>query len=209
MTGMRERKRQERRDAIIDAAMELFQSHGYEQTTMEDIAACADISAPTLYRYFPRKTELLIALFWKERERLAGALEAFHQRSSSWDAVSAVTGLLYLNNSGIRSRSERKLWREAVAALMRMHDEANDEFRAIKRYFEGHIERMLQRLHRDGLIAKQTPLPAMVDVLYAIAAENYYRMIANEFGSAEDEKSAMGDQVGLVLKGWLTATSAT
>ena len=47
---MRERKRQERNDTIIDAAMELFQSNGYEQTKMEDIAARADISPPTLYR---------------------------------------------------------------------------------------------------------------------------------------------------------------
>jgi AcrR family transcriptional regulator len=201
---MRERKRQERNDAIIDAAMELFQSNGYEQTTMEDIAADADVSPPTLYRYFPRKSELLIALFWKERERLAGALEEFHKESASWDAVSAVAGLLYLNNSGITSKSERRLWREAIAALMRMHDEANDEFRAIKQYFERHIERMLRRLHRDSLLAKDTPLPAMVNVLYAIAAENYYRMIANEFRRAEDEKRAIEEQVSLALKGWLT-----
>jgi AcrR family transcriptional regulator len=201
---MRERKRQERNDTIIDAAMALFQRKGYEQTTMEEIAARADISPPTLYRYFPRKTELLIALFWKERERLAGALEAFHKKSAPWDAVSAVAGLLYLNNSGIRTKSERKLWREVTAALMRMHDEANDEFRAIKKYFEVHIERMLERLQRDALIAKDMPLPAMINVLYAVAAENYYRMIANEFRSAEDEKRIMAEQVRLILKGWLT-----
>jgi AcrR family transcriptional regulator len=209
MKGMRERKRQERHDAIIDAAMALFRSQGYERTKMEDIAARADISPPTLYRYFSRKTELLIALFWKERARNAAALDEFHEKSASMDAVSAVAGLLYLNNSGIRSKGERKLWREAAAALMRMHDEANDEFRAIKQYFERHIERMLARLHRDGLITRQTPLPAMVDVLYAIAAENYYRMIENEFKTAADEKSAMDQQVGLVLKGWLTKKSAT
>ncbi len=205
MTGMRERKRRERKDAIIDAAMELFQRIGYEQTKMEEIAARADISPPTLYRYFPRKTELLVALFWKDRERLAGALEAFHKKSASWDAASSVAGLLYLNNTGVRSKTERKLRREIMAALMRMHDEAHDEFRAIKQYFEKHIERMLQRLRRDGLISEDAPLPAMVSVLYAVAAENYHRMIANEFKRAEDEKRAMDEQVGLVLKGWLTA----
>lgn len=202
--GMRERKRQERNDVIIDAAMELFQSKGYEQTTMEEIAARADISPPTLYRYFPRKTELLVALFWKDRERLADALDEFHKKSASWDAVKAMAGLLYLNNSGIRSKAERKLWREAISALMRMHDEANDEFRSIKRYFERHIGRMLQRLQRDSLIVEEAPLPAMVNVLYAVAAENYYRMIANEFKSADEERRAMEEQVALVLKGWLT-----
>ncbi len=204
MTGMRQRKRLERRDAIIDAAMDLFQSRGFERATMEEIAAQADISPPTLYRYFPRKSELLIALFWRERERLAGALEDFHRKSASWNAVDAVAGLLVLNNSGRRSKSARRLWREAMAALMRMHDEADDEYRAIKRYFERHIERMLKRLHRDSLIAKDAPLPALVAVLYAVAAENYYRMIANEFTTANAERRAVEDQVRLVLKGWLT-----
>lgn len=208
MSGMRQRKRQERHDALIDAAMELFQDQGYEQTTMEQIAARADVSAPTLYRYFPRKTELLIALFWKERERLAAALDEFHRTSASLDAVSAVSGLLILNNSGIRSKRTRKLWREAIAALMRMHDEANDEFRAIKQYFERHIERMLKRLHRDGLLADGTPLAILVDVLYAVAAENYYRMIANEFRSAKEEERAVQDQVRLVLKGWAVLKTA-
>ena len=208
MTGMRERKRQERHDAIIDAAMLLFQRTGYEQATMEDIAAQADISPPTLYRYFPRKVDLLIALFWKERERLAASLEDFHRKSASMEAVEAVAGLLYLNNTGIRTKAERKVWREAVAALMRMHDTASDDFRAIKLYFEKHIERILQRLRRDGLISKDIPLPAMVKVLYAVAAENYYRMLANEFRNAEDERIAIEDQVDLVLKGWVTKKQA-
>lgn len=207
MTGMRERKRQERQDTILEVAMTLFQTRGYEQTTMEDIAARADISPPTLYRYFPRKAELLIALFWKERERLARALNEFHETCASLDAVAAVSGLLYLNNSGIKSKAERTLWREAVAALLRMHDAADDEFRAIKRYFEKHIERMLQRLRRDSLIADDTPLPVMVNVLYAVAAENYYRMLANEFTSAEEERVAMEEQVGAILKGWLTEST--
>jgi AcrR family transcriptional regulator len=200
---MRERKRQERHDTIVDAAMALFQRHGYEQTTMEEIAAEADVSAPTLYRYFPKKSQLLVALFWKERERLADALDAFHKTSADWDAPRAVAGLLVLNNSGIRSRGARKLWREAIAALMRMHDEPNDEFRAIKQYFERHIERMLRHLQRESRIAKDAPIPALIGVLYAIAAENYYRMIANEFRNADEERQALEAQVRLVLKGWV------
>jgi len=201
--GMRERKRRLRRDAIIHAAMQLFQNSGYEQTTMEQVAAYADVSAPTLYRYFPRKSELLVGLFWKERERLDSALEAFHDRSNGMNPVDAMAGLLYLNNSGVRSPAARKLWREAAAALMRMHDEANDEFHSIKAYFERHIERMLKRLQRDSLLAKDMPLPAMVGVLYAIAAENYYRIIANEFRSGRDQREALEAQVSLVLRGWL------
>ena len=202
--GLRERKRLARHETIVDAAMTLFQEKGYEQTTMEEIAAEADVSAPTLYRYFPKKTELLIALFWRGREEMADALEAFHRKSEGMGAVEAIAGLLYLNNSGVETPGKRKLWREALAALLRMHDTPDDEFRKIKQYFEQHIERMLLRLRDDGQIRKDAPLSAMMYVLYAMASENYHRILANEFTSQADEKRAMEAQVGLVMQGWVT-----
>lgn len=201
--GLRERKRLARHDTIVDAAMRLFQRKGYEQTTMEEIASEAEISAPTLYRYFPRKPELLIALFWAGRARMSPKLEAFHRASVGMDAVDSVSGLLFLNNSGVETMGERKLWREAMAAQLRMHDLPDDEFRRIKQYFEEHIERMLLRLRADGKIKQDAPIKPMLDVLYAIAAENYYRILANEFPSADDERRAMDAQVGMVMKGWV------
>lgn len=206
---MRERKRQERHDDIIAAAIQLFQSKGYEQTTMEDIAAHVDVSPPTLYRYFPTKAELLLALFWKTRQSRAPMLEDFHAKSSGWGAVEAMAGLIYLNNSGISSQSQRKMWREVMAALLRIHDVVNDEFKAYKRRFEEHIERMLKRLRKESLLSKEVPVEAMVAVLYAVAAENFNRIIANEFSSAAEEKAAVETQVGAVLRGWIPAVKAT
>jgi AcrR family transcriptional regulator len=200
---MRERKRLERSDAIVDAATELFRSKGYEGTTMEEIAERADVSAPTLYRYFPTKATLLTAFFWKARERRAGMLDDYFERSATLDPVAAIAGLLLLNNRSVGSRKDRKLWRESMGALLRNHDQAYDEFRLIKQEFENRIEKMVEQLHRLSLISKDTPIPSLVAVLYAVANENFNRMIANEFKTLEDEKQAMDRQVELVLKGWL------
>jgi AcrR family transcriptional regulator len=57
---LRERNRQKVRQRIIAAAAELFGSGGYSQTTMDDIAAKAEISRATLFNYFPTKDALLI-----------------------------------------------------------------------------------------------------------------------------------------------------
>ena len=203
MTGMRERKRLERSDAIVDAATELFRSKGYEGTTMEEIAEGADVSAPTLYRYFPTKAALLTAFLWKARERRAGMLDDYFEKSATLDPVAAISGLLLLNNRSVGSRKDRKLWRESMGALLRIHDQAYDEFRLIKQEFENRIEEMLEQLRRLSLISKDTPIPSMVAVLYAVANENFNRMIANEFKTLEDEKRAMDQQVELVLRGWL------
>ncbi|MFI7240851.1 TetR/AcrR family transcriptional regulator [Streptomyces qinglanensis] len=61
MTGLRERKKQRTRDALIVAAHELFVTQGYESTTVDQIAEAVDVSQRTFFRYFTNKEE--VALF--------------------------------------------------------------------------------------------------------------------------------------------------
>jgi AcrR family transcriptional regulator len=51
------------RQRILDAALTLFATKGYEATTMRDIAAAAGCSLGLTYRYFVRKEELALALY--------------------------------------------------------------------------------------------------------------------------------------------------
>ncbi|MGC1379124.1 MAG: TetR/AcrR family transcriptional regulator [Anaerolineales bacterium] len=57
---LRERNKQRVTQRIIAAAMELFKARGCQQTTMDDIAAKAEISRGTLFNYFPSKDALLL-----------------------------------------------------------------------------------------------------------------------------------------------------
>lgn len=57
--SLRERKRERTRQALVDAATELFDRNGYEQTTVADIAAAAEIGTRTFFSYFASKEELL------------------------------------------------------------------------------------------------------------------------------------------------------
>ena len=58
--GLRERKKLKTRRAIRAAAFRLFQEQGYDATTVDQIAAAADFSASTFFRYFPTKEDLVI-----------------------------------------------------------------------------------------------------------------------------------------------------
>jgi AcrR family transcriptional regulator len=60
--GLRERKKLRTRAVLIDAAMDLCLKQGYEQTTVEQIAAAADVSPRTFSRYFPTKDAVFLTL---------------------------------------------------------------------------------------------------------------------------------------------------
>lgn len=58
--GLRERKKARTRAAIQAAALDLFQRQGYHETTVEQIAAAAEVSPSTLFRYFSAKEDTVL-----------------------------------------------------------------------------------------------------------------------------------------------------
>ncbi|MEU0479155.1 TetR family transcriptional regulator [Streptosporangium sp. NPDC006013] len=61
--GLRARKKVRTRDAIAEAAISLFLAHGFDQVSVSDIAATAEVSKPTLFRYFATKEDLILHRF--------------------------------------------------------------------------------------------------------------------------------------------------
>ncbi|MEJ3653531.1 TetR family transcriptional regulator [Actinomycetes bacterium KLBMP 9759] len=58
--GLRERKRARTRKLIQSEALRLFREQGFAATTMEQVAAAADVATSTVFRYFPTKEDLVL-----------------------------------------------------------------------------------------------------------------------------------------------------
>lgn len=73
--GRRERKKEETKQKIFESAAKLFATKGFEQTTIDDITAAADVSKGTFFNYFPRKESVIEYLAEENLEALEDAVE--------------------------------------------------------------------------------------------------------------------------------------
>lgn len=84
--GLRERKRQQTRERLTRAAMTLFLERGFEATTLDDIAAAADISRRSFFHYFVSKEDVVFA--WHE-ESMAALVAAVAARPAGESMLTA------------------------------------------------------------------------------------------------------------------------
>lgn len=77
--GLRERKKDQTRRQILEAALVLIGRQGFEDTTINQIAAAVDISPRTVLRYFPTKEDVIVS--WVE-DGMAVFLSCLNNRSA-------------------------------------------------------------------------------------------------------------------------------
>ncbi|MFZ0041213.1 MAG: TetR family transcriptional regulator [Solirubrobacteraceae bacterium] len=89
MTGLRERKKRETREAIARVAADLFIERGFDAVTVEEIAAAADVSRQTVFNYFPSKEQML---FDRDAEMEEALVKVVRDRPDGVALVQAFRG---------------------------------------------------------------------------------------------------------------------
>lgn len=74
-----------KRGIVLDAATSLFLSKGYDGTTMDEVAALAGVSKPTLYRYFADKERLYAAIVAATTDDIDGLLRLVAEELATAD----------------------------------------------------------------------------------------------------------------------------
>ncbi|MFJ6671938.1 TetR family transcriptional regulator [Actinosynnema sp. NPDC091369] len=87
--GLRERKKRETRFALSQAAIRLTLERGWDDVTVEDIAAAANVSERTFRNYFANKAEAIVATHVERGRRTAEELRRRPADEPLWDALLA------------------------------------------------------------------------------------------------------------------------
>lgn len=208
--NLRERKKQRTRDALLRAALELFATRGYEETTVDDIAAAVDVSQRTFFRYFagkeetafyvPRLAETQVVEAVRARPPGEAPLEALRRAVlESWDTINET--IEEIVPVELHMRVYRVI--ESTPALLAVH---------LRRAAE--LEEELARIiaEREGLDVDADPRPRIVVALFGGVIR-----VTERLWSAGDDLTLEGmrqltaaylDQVGPALAGnWRTERS--
>jgi AcrR family transcriptional regulator len=106
--SIRERTRRIAQTELTVVAQDLFLEHGYEDTTVDQIAAAAGMSKRTFFRYFPSKEDLVIGKYDLVGDRMVQALDDRPADEPVWESLRRVFDLFlgYVQDDDQRARSE-------------------------------------------------------------------------------------------------------
>ncbi len=146
--GLRERKKQETRQRIAQAARALFVQRGFEQVPVAAIAQAADVSQQTVFNYFPTKEDLV---FWRLGAFEEGLLASVRDRQPGESALVAFRRFL-LGVRGLLQAPEPEA-REQLLGITRVIVESPALLAREQQIFAGYTATLAE------LLAAETSAP--------------------------------------------------
>ncbi|WP_433335159.1 TetR family transcriptional regulator [Spirillospora sp. CA-294931] len=165
LAGLRERKKQRTRMALIDAALDLFLEKGYDATTIDEIVAAVEVSQRTFFRYFATKEDVVTG-FLAEHDQVM--MECLAGRSAGEPPLTALF-------ESLREMMESMTDASAEAGrFRRIHQviEANPPLLAAQmaRYAQAEKTLAAEIARRLGVDPEDDPRPQIIVAIYSGSA---------------------------------------
>jgi AcrR family transcriptional regulator len=190
--GLRERKKQRTREAIVTVSLELFAERGYQQTTVAEIAEAAEVSKGTVFAYFPTKEDIVFADTAPVCDDLLRRLRDRPQDRSAVDVLRSFIG------DHIIAPDERRLLRERLIA-------GDEQLRSHYRARLAEIEdAMAAAIAGDLGTAPDDLRPrlAAATVMAALAAaKDHARRVRGQAASLEEVAAVLDEAVAFLEAG--------
>ena len=159
----RERKKQQTREALIHAALALFEVKGYERTAVREITDAVDVSERTFFRYFASKEDLALSFV---RDGADALLDAFNARPPAEDPLTALRRAFRESLAQITGGQDRP----SYLTVLELIESTPTLLAAHLRYFHDHDQALVGALAgREGVDPDADPRPRLMVALFATA----------------------------------------
>jgi AcrR family transcriptional regulator len=111
--GLRERKKEETRDALASAALRLVDERGLEHVTVDDIAAAAGVSPRTFFNYFPSKEDAIVG---SSPTFTAAVVQGLLDRPDDEPPLESLRNAIHVSADHLESEPEAWFVRRRLAA---------------------------------------------------------------------------------------------
>ncbi|QES42390.1 TetR family transcriptional regulator [Streptomyces venezuelae] len=177
--GLRARKKQRRFEEISETAIALFLEKGFEKVSVAEVAAAAEVSKPTLFRYFASKEDLVLHRFADHEDEAARtvaarpaeltALDALHRHFlAGLDRHDPVTGL----NDAEGVLAFHRLLYGTPSLVARLHGYQNRSERA--------LATALRDAHGGTPLEARLAAAQIIAVHRVLAEDNWHRVASGE-----------------------------
>jgi AcrR family transcriptional regulator len=199
MPRRREQRRQARERVILDAAQELMQTHGYDAMTMDDLAARAGITKPTLYQHFPSKEKIAVRAVV---ERMRCACEFLAEQDTVVPAITRLDRFLRCMVEARFSPGHMPIGpttQMALTPILRAHPDYQVEFESLV----AAVSDVIEQAKAEGTFRRHLPTRAAVQMMFSVLRDgDFERMIESGTISFPELADAV---VAILLNGMCTS----
>lgn len=179
MSGLRERQKAERRQAISQAAIELFERQGFQNTTIEQIASQAGVSPPTVFKYFGNKQEIILEILHHADQRAITDTRSLIKNIE--DPVEAMCHLERLLTGYALEVMHPNLWRELLPLILfGGSNELPAGYRAMNDALRAEISQLLRELQEAGKLRPQLDVELAAFLLNDYSHLQLFRLVNQE-----------------------------
>nr|WP_225908567.1 TetR/AcrR family transcriptional regulator [Pseudomonas lactucae] len=176
---MRERQKAERRQAISQAAIELFERQGFQNTTIEQIASQAGVSPPTVFKYFGNKQEIILEILHHADQRAITDTRSLIKNIE--DPVEAMCHLERLLTGYALEVMHPNLWRELLPLILfGGSNELPAGYRAMNDALRAEISQLLRELQEAGKLRPQLDVELAAFLLNDYSHLQLFRLVNQE-----------------------------
>ncbi len=199
--NQRQTQKEATRRRVIEAARDLFETVGYEETTVREIATQAGVAVGSVFTCFASKAEVLSQVMQDRLEDLYAELDRItpHLRGTVVDRLSSIFALHYAFET-----RRTPLFLAHIAAAYSWQTGSGAVPYGRNPRLRGMIFDCIADGRHRGEVAEEADISLIVDTLMAAYAWNY-RLAAWEQAGPEQMSAVMERQISLIAQGFRPA----